>query len=81
MGHVLGTVLLAVALWRAIPWWSALLLAVSQPPHLVFAVVVPDHLLDGLAWLLTGMGFTVTAAVAARRAPAPDPAPLVTVRT
>jgi hypothetical protein len=47
----------------------------------VFAVVVPDHLLDGLAWLLTGMGFTVTAAVAARRAPAPDPAPLVTVRT
>jgi len=69
VGHILGTVLLGVALWRTIPVWAALALIVSQPLHLVFAVVVPNHLLDGLAWLLTAVGFAVTAAVGLRTAP------------
>jgi hypothetical protein len=63
-GHVLGTVLLGVALWRTIPWWAALALVVSQPLHFVVAVIVPNHPLDGLAWLLTTVGFTAAAAVA-----------------
>jgi hypothetical protein len=60
-GHILGTVLLGVALWRAIPRWAAAALAVSQPLHLLFAVVVPNHLLDAVAWGLTTVGFTAAA--------------------
>lgn len=63
-GHILGTVLLGVALWRVLPRWVAAALIVSQPLHLVFAVVVPNHLLDALAWALTTLGFAWTAAVA-----------------
>jgi hypothetical protein len=62
-GHILGLVLLGVALWRTVPWWAAAALIVSQPLHFVFAVVAPNHVLDGLAWLLTAVGFAVTAAV------------------
>ncbi|TCK22613.1 hypothetical protein [Pseudonocardia endophytica] len=63
-GHILGTVLLGVALWKVLPRWVAVALIVSQPLHLVFAVVVPNHLLDALAWALTTLGFAWTAAVA-----------------
>ncbi len=69
IGHILGTVLLGVSLWRTIPVWAALALIVSQPLHLVVAVIVPNHLLDGLAWLLTAVGFAVTAAVGLRTRP------------
>ncbi|WP_433783085.1 hypothetical protein ACQPX6_24285 [Actinomycetospora sp. CA-101289] len=72
IGHILGTVLLGVALWRTIPVWAALALIVSQPLHLVAAVIVPNHLLDGFAWLLTAVGFAVTAAVGLRPRPAAD---------
>lgn len=61
-GHILGTVLLGIAVWPAVPRWAAAALIVSQPLHLVFAVVVPNHLLDGLAWGLTALGFAVAAA-------------------
>jgi len=60
-GHILGAVLLGVALWRAIPKWAALALIVSQPLHLLFAVGVPNHLLDTVAWSLTGVGFAAAA--------------------
>jgi hypothetical protein len=66
IGHILGTVLLAIALWGAIPRWVAVLLAISQPLHLVFAVIVPNGPLDTLAWLLTAFGFAVAGAVLAR---------------
>lgn len=66
VGHILGTVLLGVALWRVLPRWVAAALIVSQPLHLVFAVVVPNHLVDALAWALTTLGFAWTAAVAGR---------------
>lgn len=65
-GHILGAVLLGIALWREIPRWAAVALAVSQPLHLVFAVFVPNHLLDALAWSLTGVGFAAAAVVLAR---------------
>jgi hypothetical protein len=63
VGHILGGVLLGAALWRArvIPTWAAALIAVSQPLHLVFAVFLPDHLFDALAWGLLAVGFAVVA--------------------
>jgi hypothetical protein len=62
-GHILGLVLLGIALWRGrvLPSWAALLIAVSQVLHFIFAVVVPVHALDGLAWGLTAVGFAVAA--------------------
>lgn len=61
VGHILGTVALGIALWRVIPRWAAVALIVSQPLHLVFAVIVPNHLLDLLAWTLTAIGFAAAA--------------------
>jgi hypothetical protein len=62
-GHILGVVLLGLALWRVIPRWAALALIVSQPFHFVVAVIVPNHALDALAWVLTAVGFSAAAAV------------------
>jgi hypothetical protein len=63
LGHVLGVLLLGVALWRAgvIPAWAGLVLAVSQPLHAVFAVGIPNHVLDACAWGLTALGYAVAA--------------------
>jgi hypothetical protein len=33
--------------------------------HFVVAVIVPKHLLDALAWVLTAIGFTAAATVLA----------------
>jgi hypothetical protein len=68
LGHVVGLALLGVALWRGrvLPAWAALMIAVSQPLHLVFAVVTPVHALDGLAWGLTAVGFAAAAVVLGR---------------
>jgi hypothetical protein len=65
-GHILGVILLAVALWQVMPRWAAVALAVSQPLHLVFAVIVPNHVLDALAWALTAVGFAVAVRAGAR---------------
>ena len=64
VGHVLGTVLLGLALWRAVPRWAAIAIVVSQPLHFVAAVVLASHLLDAVAWALTAVGFAVAVAVA-----------------
>jgi hypothetical protein len=63
LGHVIGMILLGVALLRgrAIPAWAAWALIVSQPLHVVFAVIVPSHLLDAAAWGLTTVGFAAAA--------------------
>lgn len=66
-GHVLGAVLLGVALWRVLPRWAAVALIVSQPLHFVFAIIVPNNVLDALAWSLTAVGFGAAALVSARR--------------
>ncbi len=63
-GHVLGTVLLGLALWRAVPRWAAIAIIVSQPLHFVAAVVLSSHVLDAAAWALTAVGFAVAVAVA-----------------
>uniref|UniRef100_UPI001C68BA41 hypothetical protein n=1 Tax=Pseudonocardia pini TaxID=2758030 RepID=UPI001C68BA41 len=46
----------------AVPRWAAAALIVSQPLHVVFATVVPNPLLDALAWVLTAVGFVAVAA-------------------
>lgn len=59
IGHVLGTILLGSALWRSrmVPRWSAVAVAISQPLHIVAAVVVVSHTLDLFAWGLQAAGF------------------------
>lgn len=59
LGHILGAMLLGAALWkgRAVPVWAALALIVSQPLHLVFAVITPNNALETTAWVLTATGF------------------------
>ena len=63
IGHILGLVLIGIALWRGrvLPSWAALLIAASQVLHFIFAVIVPVHALDGMAWGLTAVGFAVAA--------------------
>ena len=77
IGHILGLLLLAVALWRGrvVPRWAALLLGVSQILHFVFAVIVPNHPLDGCAWGLTAVAFAVVA-VALNRELGPELSPV-----
>jgi hypothetical protein len=59
LGHVLGTILLGIALWRArtTQRWAALAVIVSQPIHLVAAVIIPNHTLDLIGWGLQAAGF------------------------
>jgi hypothetical protein len=68
IGHILGVVLLGIALWRGgiIPGWAGAILVISQPLHLIFAVIVPNNMLDGCAWVLTTVGFAVAAVSFAR---------------
>jgi hypothetical protein len=56
LGHILGLVILAIALHRArvLPLWAAVVMALSQPIHLVAAVIVPSRWLD----VLGGWGMT-----------------------
>lgn len=70
LGHVIGTVLLGIALWRScvVPRWAAGATAVSQPLHFVAAVILASHALDLVAWGLTALGMGV-AAVAVLRTP------------
>jgi hypothetical protein len=71
VGHVLGMVLIGVALLRgrAIWAWAAWALVVSQPLHIVFAVVVPSNVLDAAAWALTTVGFAAAAVTITGRSP------------
>ncbi len=83
VGHVSGTVLLGIAMWRSgrVPSWAAAAVTVSQPLHFVAAVVLGNHTLDLAAWTLTALGMAVAAAAVLRTpdqdwdlAPRPRPA-------
>lgn len=56
LGHLLGTILLGIALWRsrAVPAWVGIVLAVSQPVHLLSAMT-GNHPLDLAAWGATAL--------------------------
>jgi hypothetical protein len=59
IGHVLGTILLGIAMWRSRvgPRWAAIAVLVSQPIHFVAAVIVSSHTLDLIGWGLQAAGF------------------------
>ncbi|HEY3556622.1 MAG TPA: hypothetical protein VGL05_04145 [Kribbella sp.] len=59
IGHVLGTVLLGIAMWRSGVGgrWAAVAVAISQPIHFVAAVIVSSHGLDLIGWGLQAVGF------------------------
>jgi len=61
LGHVVGTILLGVALLRSgvIPPWAAWATIVAQPLHFVAAVIVGSHPLDLVAWGLNAVGFAM----------------------
>lgn len=83
LGHLLGTLLLGIALWRsrAVPAWVGIALAVSQPAHLI-AAITGNHPLDLLAWGTTAFGFGAAGLVLLRMGddafdlpPAAEPSP------
>lgn len=59
VGHVLGTILLGVAMLRghAVPAWAAIATIAAQPIHFVAAVIVSSHALDLVGWGLNAVGF------------------------
>lgn len=59
LGHVIGTILLGVALWRSstVPRTAALIVIISQPLHFVAAVILGVPALDLAAWGLNAVGF------------------------
>lgn len=58
VGHVLGTVLLGIAMWRSGVGgrWAAVAVGISQPLHLT-AVIISSHPLDLIGWGLQAVGF------------------------
>jgi hypothetical protein len=65
VGHVLGTVLLGIALLHShvVPRWAGWLVAISQPVHFLAAVALGNHPLDFAAWLMTAAGMAAVAVV------------------
>jgi hypothetical protein len=59
-GHLIGTIILGLALWRShtVPSWASILLAVSQPIHLA-SVMFGNRPLDLVGWGGTALGFAV----------------------
>ncbi len=68
LGHVLGTILLGVAMLRGrvVPVWAAIATIVSQPIHFVAAVIIPNHTLDLVGWGLNAVGFAALSLVILR---------------
>jgi hypothetical protein len=69
LGHIVGTVLLGLALRRsrAVPAWAGIVLAVSQPLHFVAFVVLANVPLDAAAYAMTAVGFGAAGLALARR--------------
>jgi hypothetical protein len=63
IGHVIGTVLLGLAMLRSgrIPAWAAWAITVSQPLHFVATVFLGSQQVDFAAWGLTAIGMAVVA--------------------
>jgi hypothetical protein len=61
LGHVIGTVLLGLALLRSrtVPTWAAIVTIVAQPLHFVALVIVGSQTLDLVAWAANGLAFAM----------------------
>lgn len=66
IGHILGAVLMGLALRGTIPAYGWVAMAVSQPLHFVCFVILQNPVLDAMAWGLTAFSFMVAAAVVLR---------------
>lgn len=66
IGHIVGAILLGLALWDSIPRWAALILIVSQPLHFVAFVVLQNRYLDVASWGLTALALLVCAVTVLR---------------
>lgn len=67
-GHVLGTILLGIAMGRSriVGWAPAALVIAAQPLHIV-SVIVSNHPLDLVAWGCNAVGFAAVSVVMLRR--------------
>jgi hypothetical protein len=63
VGHVVGTVLLGIALVRSgrVPAWAGWVIAISQPLHFVATVFLGSPQVDFVAWSLTAVGLAMVA--------------------
>ena len=63
VGHVVGTVLLGIALVRSgrVPAWAGWATAVSQPLHFVATVFLGSPQVDFVGWSLTAVGMAFVA--------------------
>lgn len=68
VGHVLGSVLLALALRGSIPTFGWLAILLSQPAHVMAFVVVQSPIMDAASWGLMALGF-LCCAIAILRTP------------
>jgi hypothetical protein len=61
LGHVVGTVLLGLALLRSgrLPAWVGWGIAVSQPLHFIATVFLGSPQVDFVAWTMTAVGMAV----------------------
>lgn len=78
IGHVVGTVLLGLALLRSrrVPGAFGWALTISQPLHFVAFVILGVQPLDVVAWCLTAVGMAAAAISLVRETPsAPTPKP------
>jgi hypothetical protein len=68
LGHLLGAILLGVAMLRSrvVAWRWAVAVLVSQPLHLV-AAMTGSHALDLVGWGMTAVGMAAAAVAYARR--------------
>jgi hypothetical protein len=68
LGHVVGTILLGVAMLRSglVPTWAAWVTIIAQPLHFIAAVIVGSHPLDLVAWGLNALGFAMVSVAVLR---------------
>lgn len=73
LGHVIGTVLLGLAMLRSgrVPAWSGWAIAVSQPLHFVATVLLGSPEVDFVAWGLTAVGMAMVARALVKEPPMP----------
>lgn len=71
LGHVIGTVLLGLAMLRSgrVPAWSGWAIAVSQPLHFVATVILGSPEVDFIAWGLTAVGMAMVARALLKQPP------------
>ena len=73
LGHVIGTVLLGLAMVRSgrVPAWAGWAIAVSQPLHFVATVILGSPEVDFIAWGLTAVGMAMVARALIQEQPRP----------